>query len=157
MNQNQILVKLIQYNSQEYYQACQLRYRLFFAEHDLPWEIVLDDHDADSFHAAVVIQGCVAAYGKLTPQNNLVYRLGQIVVEPIYQRQNLGRQVVLTLIDLAKQQGAIAQPGLRPIILTLNSRLSAVGFYQKLGFQTFGDTFPSASTGVIHIAMRQKL
>lgn len=149
MNQNQVLVKLIKYNSQEYHQACQLRYRLFFAEHDLPGEIVFDDRDADSFHAAVVIQGRVAAYGKLTPQNNLVYRLGQMVVEPNYQGKNLGRQVVLTLIDLAKQQGAIA--------LELNSRLSAVGFYQKLGFQTFGNEFPSSTTGVTHIGMKQEL
>ena len=149
MNQNQILVKLIKYDGPEYHQACKLRYRLFFAEHDLPWEIVFDDRDADSFHAAVIIQGGVAAYGKLTPHKNLVYRLGQMVVEPNYQKQNLGRRIVLTLIDLAKQQGAIA--------LTLNSRLSAVGFYQKFGFQTFGMEFPSATTGVMHIGMKKKL
>lgn len=149
MNQNQGLVKLIKYDSPEYHQACQLRYRLFFAEHDLPWEIVFDDRDADSFHAAIIIQGCVAAYGKLTTHKNLVYRLGQMVVEPNYQRQNLGRQIVLTLIDLAKQQGAIT--------LTLNARLAAVGFYQKLGFQTFGDEFPSTTTGVIHLGMKQEL
>ena len=49
----------------------------------------------------------------------------------------------------AKKEGAVS--------LTLNARLTAVGFYQQLGFKTFGKEFPSSTTGVIHIAMSREL
>ena len=148
MLQKETLVRLIKYQSREYKQACDLRYRLFFAEHDLPWETVLDDGDID-FHAAIIYQDNVVAYGQLIAKDNFVYQVKQMVVEPKYQQQNLGRRILQSLINLARQQGATD--------ITLNARLFAVGFYQKLGFQTYGSQFPSATTGVIHIPMRQKL
>ena len=148
MLQKEISVQLIKYQSREYKQACELRYRLFFAEHGLPWEIVLDDNDIN-FHAAIIVQNNVVAYGQLIAKDSFVYQVKQMVVEPKYQKQNLGRQILQSLINIARQQGATD--------VTLNARLFAVGFYQKLGFQTYGSQFPSATTGVIHIPMRQKL
>ena len=142
-------VKLITYNSPEYHQACQLRYRLFFAEHNLPWNIVLNESHASYFHAAVIIQDCVIAYGQLVPHPNQIYQICQMVVEPSYQNQSLGRKILSTLIQIAKDRGAIA--------ITLNARLTAVGFYQRSGFQACGTEFPSTTTGVPHIEMYKKL
>lgn len=144
----QHLVKLIKHNSPEYHQACQLRYRLFFAEHNLPWNVVLDKNQASYYHA-VILQDCVVAYGQLVPHSNRIYQICQMVVEPKYQNQNLGRKIVSTLIQIAKAQNAIA--------ITLDARLTAVGFYQKSGFQTCGTEFPSTTTGVPHIQMYKKL
>ena len=145
----QITVESIAYNSPQYQQACQLRYELFFAEHNLPWEVVQDRREAHYFHAAIVTDGLVVAYGQLVPHEDRIYQICQMVVRPDYQGQNLGRKILLALIDLARQQGAIA--------LYLNARLTAVGFYQKLGFETFGSSFPSSTTRVPHIAMNRKL
>ena len=145
----QITVESIEYNSPQYQQACQLRYELFFAEHNLPWEVVRDLKEADYFHAAIVTDELVVAYGQLVPHENRIYQICQMVVRPNYQRQNLGRKILLALIDLARQQNAIA--------LELNARLTAVGFYQKLGFETFGSPFPSSTTKVPHIAMKKLL
>ncbi|HEY9771008.1 MAG TPA: GNAT family N-acetyltransferase [Coleofasciculaceae cyanobacterium] len=147
--QKQIAVELIAYGSREYQQACQLRYELFFAEHGLPWDVVLDEHHAEYFHAAILIQDYVVAYGQLVPHSSQIYQICQMVVKPNYQGQNLGRQILFTLIKIAKQEKAIA--------ITLNARLTAVGFYQNLGFQTCGAQFPSTTTGVIHIQMNKKL
>lgn len=149
MTSNQTLVKFIEYGSPEYQQACQLRYQLFFAEHNLPWSTVFGDRHEESFYAAIVVEERVVAYGELVPQSNLVYKICQMVVAPQYQKQNLGRKILSTLTNLAREEGAIA--------LTLNARLTAVGFYQKLGFQPFGKDFPSTTTGVMHIAMNKKL
>lgn len=149
MTQNQISVELIKYNSREYQQACQLRYALFFAEHNLPWSVVQDPRQAKYYHVAILIKDCVIAYGQLVPHNNGIYQICQMVVKLAYQGQNMGKQILLTLIELAKQEHAIA--------LTLDSRLTAVGFYQKLGFQTNGSPFPSSTTGVVHITMNRKL
>ena len=142
-------VKLIHYNSPEFHQAAQLRYQLFFAPLNLPWDLVQDEHQEGYFHAAIAIQDTVVAYGQLVPHNNGIYQICQMVVQTDYQRQNLGRKILIFLIDLARQEQAIA--------LTLNARLTAVDFYQKLGFHTDGVPFPSSTTGVAHITMNQTL
>ena len=72
-------VELIKYNSEEFQQACQLRYELFFAEHSLPWHIVQDESQAEYFHAAILIKNSVVAYGQLVPQDNSVYQISQMV------------------------------------------------------------------------------
>lgn len=142
-------VKLIEYSSQEFQQACQLRYELFFAEHKLSWNVVQNKRQAEYFHSAIVIGDAVVAYGQLVPHKNHIYQICQMVVKPKYQSQNLGSKILVALIDIARKEGAIA--------LTLNARLTAVGFYQKLGFRSFGKPFPSVITGVKHIIMSQKL
>ena len=149
INEEKIEVELIESDSREYYLACHLRYKLFFAEHDLPWKVVNDRSQADISHAAISIENRLVAYGQLVRHSDRIYQICQMVVEPDYQKQNLGRKILSTLIEIARQEGAIA--------LTLNARLTAVGFYQKLGFKTFSNSFPSTTTGVLHIAMNKKL
>lgn len=142
-------VKLIEPGSWEYHQACQIRYLVFYAQHGLPFEIVLKQENTDSFHAAIVTQDNVVAYGRLTPSNSRIYCVSQMVVKPSHQRQNCGGQILSTLIDLAQQQGAIA--------IRLDARISAVGFYQKFGFKIIGTEHPSLTTGIIHIEMKREL
>lgn len=148
MDGKEIAVKLIKYQSLEYQQACELRYRLFYNEHGLSWNAVIDSSDANCFHAAIILQSNLVAYGQLSKCNQSNYQIKQMVVEPSYQKQGLGKQILLTLLNLAKQQGATE--------IALNARLSAVGFYQKIGFKTCGIQFPSSTTGVIHVPMKQK-
>ena len=145
----QLAAKSIDYNSPEFQQAGDLRYKLFFAKHNLPKSIVTDPKQVDYFHAAIAIDNQVVAYGQLVPHQNKVYQICQMVVAPEYQKQGLGRKILLFSIDVAKQKGAIA--------LTLNARLTASGFYQKLGFQTQGTPFPSSTTGIMHITMNRTL
>ena len=145
---SKIKVELIAYNSPEFQQAAQIRYDLFFAEHNLPWSVTQHSSQDRYLHAAILDENTVIAYGQLVSQDNQMYQLCQMVVRPEYQGQNLGRTILLFLIDLAKQESAIA--------ITLNARLTAVCFYQKLGFKTEGEPFPSAITGVPHIEMNQE-
>jgi predicted GNAT family N-acyltransferase len=122
---------------------------------------VQDERQADYFHAAILISGSVAAYGQLVPQDNSMYqnmyKICQMVVKPRYQGQNFGSRILLFLIEQAKQESAIAKRRRSLIALTLDARTTAVGFYQKFGFQTHGTQFPSATTGILHITMNKKL
>jgi predicted GNAT family N-acyltransferase len=149
MTEELMIVELIKYNSQEFQQACQLRYELFYAEHGLSWDVVQDQRQANYFHGAILIQKSVVAYGQLVPQDNRIYQICQMVVKPGYQGQNYGSRILCFLIEKAQQEGAIA--------FTLNARLSAVGFYQKFGFQTQGEQFPSSTTGISHITMKRTI
>lgn len=148
-NKENFPVKLIEYGSSEYLQACALRHELFFAKHNLPWSTVFRDRHPESYYAVISLQNCVVAYGELVPQDPKIYRICQMVVHPDYQKQNLGRTLLLELIKLAKAKDVSS--------LTLNSRLTAIAFYQKLGFRCFGAEFPSKTTGVKHIAMKRDL
>jgi hypothetical protein len=75
MTEELIIVELIEYNSQEFQQACQLRYELFFAEHGLAWNVVQNKRQANYFHGAILRQNSVVAYGQLVPQDNRVYQI----------------------------------------------------------------------------------
>ena len=143
------VVKLIEYESWEYQQACKLRYRLFYADRNLSRLDVFSSEEKNYYHLAIAIEDLIVAYGQLVSQTNSIYLIKQMVVEPNYQKQNLGTQIVLKAIALAQEQGATK--------IVLNSRLSAVGFYQKLGFYTCGVKFPSPTTGIFHISMKKNI
>ena len=143
-----LLVKFICEDSLEYRQACQLRYELFFEEHNLPFEIVFD-RVANSSHGVITKGDRVIAYGRLTEKNRTIYQIKQLVVAPAYQKMGLGTKIVLALIALARQKNAAK--------VILDARIEAVPFYQKLGFVTFGREHPSPTTNVPHIYMKKIL
>jgi predicted GNAT family N-acyltransferase len=150
--------------AQIYAQICDLRYRVFFAAHQLPFETVFDAQEAASLHAIyssplaevlltppieqsfTLTAQPVLAYGRLTPNPSGIYQISQMAVEPRYQRQGLGQAILQALIERADAEQAK--------MLTLNARLSAVPFYQRFGFVTVGQPFASAKTGLLHIEMQ---
>ena len=75
MGSHKLSVELIQSGSPNYHQACSLGYRLFYAEHNLPWDTFRDERDCDYFHFAITSQNNVnvLAYAQLVPQENLIY------------------------------------------------------------------------------------
>lgn len=74
------------------------------------------------------------------------FQIYQMVVEPKYQGQGLGRQILQALIEAATAQGAS--------LVTLNARVTKMLFYQKSGFEPVGEVFASSSTGIAHIQIR---
>ena len=143
-------LKFIDTNSPEYLQACKLRYKLFFAEHHLPFSTVYYHRESIAIHAVIKEENTneVIAYGILTPGENKVYQIHQMVVEPSYQKQGLGKTIMQALIDKAKTQQA------RSIIL--EARTTAVDFYRKFGFEVVSRKYPSKKTGVLHVTMLKK-
>ncbi|MGB3650894.1 MAG: GNAT family N-acetyltransferase [Rivularia sp. (in: cyanobacteria)] len=140
-------LQFIDTNSPEYLQACKIRYQLFFAEHNLPFSTVYYHRESIAIHAVIKTDDTneVIAYGILTPGENKVYQIHQMVVEPSYQKQGLGKMIMQTLIDKAKTQQA------RSIIL--EARTTAVDFYRKFGFEVVSREYPSKKTGVLHVTM----
>ena len=164
-------VEFIEIDTPEYIQACQLRYQLFFAEHNLPWDIIFYEGESMSFHAAVKKEKTdeVLAYGMLTPFSNKsfsnksfsnkpfsnkpfsnkVYQIHQIVVAPKYQRQGLGKMIMQALIAKAKTEEAQA--------IILEARTTTVEFYRQFGFEVISREYPSKKTGVPHLSMLREL
>ncbi|MGF1540447.1 MAG: GNAT family N-acetyltransferase [Pleurocapsa sp.] len=142
-----MLIKNIELNSEEYQQACQLRYQLFYQPHGLSFDSVFNNQETDSIHLGIIDRNCLVAYGQLTEKNEREYQIAQMVVRPERQRQGLGKTLLTELIAIAQQKNANQ--------IILDARISALNFYRQLGFQKIlGTEHPSATTGVPHTYMQ---
>ena len=144
-------IKFIDYGSNEYYQAAQLRYRLFYQEHNIPFESIFEPAEKQDLHLAITtsLENIVLAYGRLGKNNSDEFQIYQMVVMPEHQGHGLGMRILHVLIEVAVERGAS--------LLTLNARTTKVRFYQKAGFETIGEVFASYTTGVPHIKMQKNL
>lgn len=140
-------LKFVGIDSSEYTQALQLRYRLFYQDHGIEIGAIASPQEHHRQHLALVDEPTrqVRAYGQLAQNSPDECQIYQMVVEPCFQRQGLGRQILETLVERAIAQGAKR--------IVLHARVSKVPFYERSGFVTFGEIFPSPQTGVSHIKM----
>ncbi len=138
-------LRFIRHGSKEYYQAAQLRYRLFYQEHNIPFESIFESREEQDLHLVITTnqEKYVLAYGRLGKKSCDEFQIYQMVVEPKYQGQGLGREILQVLIEAATAQGAS--------LVTLNARVTKMPFYQKSGFEAVGEVFASSSTGIAHI------
>ncbi len=93
--------------------------------------------------AAQVI-GCL---GLTTTDLPHILRMKQVAIHPQYQKQGLGIQLVTTAEAYAKQNHVHE--------ITLRARVEVMEFYQKLGYQPYGEVFESVS--LPHLNMKKKL
>lgn len=128
-----------------YQSALDLRYDLFFRTPGLPREVMFDELESRSLHVAVVDNGLLYAYGRLSEESPRRFKISQMVVRPNMQGQGLGTRVLIKLTHEAFVKGAEE--------IYLNARLHAVSMYEKLGFTTSGESYIAKSTGVPHIKM----
>lgn len=93
------------------------------------------------FDAEHKLIACVIAV-KL--QNNAI-KLRQMAVAPEYQRQGHGHKLMIFL------ENHLRQRGWRKI--SLHARMTAVGFYQRMGYVSIGSTFQEV--GIPHVRMEK--
>lgn len=109
-------------------------------------------HDANGSVFAVALGPTDEVLGaaRLLPAPGAASRqIRQVAVSKHAHGAGLGRRLLLDLEDLAAEEGARE--------LWLNSRSSAYGFYERLGFVREGDEFESELTGIMHTTMRKRL
>jgi predicted GNAT family N-acyltransferase len=144
-------LKSIAYGSDEYRQAAQIRYRLFYQEHNLPFESIFYPQEDRDLHLAVIERSInrVLAYGRLGQNSMDEFQIYQMVVLPELQAKGLGAQLLEGLTAAAIEKGAV--------LVLLNARVMKIPFYQKFGFEPLGEVFSSSKTGVPHIKMQKKI
>ena len=124
--------------------------RLFFQKQAIPFASIFDAREKQDWHLVITAESNqVLAYGRLSRKSSDLFQIYQMVVEPDYQQQGLGTQILQTLVELAIAKGAKK--------LLLNARVSKIGFYRRLGFEAVGEIFASPSTGVPHITMEKNI
>jgi predicted GNAT family N-acyltransferase len=135
-------------DSKYYKDAVDLRFSVFYKEFDLDINIINDSDENTSIHLAVVAEEKVIGFGRLSLYDGTA-RISQMVVNRNMRGRGIGSGIMNILIERSIKEGCR--------LICLNSRMDAVSFYRKFGFEEAGNEFPSKKTGLTHIRMEKKL
>lgn len=127
-------------------EACRIRQRVFVIEQNVPEEEEWDKYDESAHHIVIFKESKAVGTGRLANIDGQ-FILGRIAVLKEYRGSDIGRIIVENLLKKAKENGAQE--------VYIHAQIQVVGFYEKLGFKSFGDTFLEA--GIKHIGMMAKL
>ncbi|KAJ86868.1 GNAT family N-acetyltransferase [Enterococcus faecalis] len=130
-----------------YLDAVRLRQRVFVAEQGVPEEMEIDEYEAHCIHFVLYTNHVAVATCRLLPLENGVMKLQRIAVEKAYRGADYGRVIMEAAENFAKEQGYHK--------ITLGAQVTAVGFYERLGYQKTGAPFMDA--GIEHYEMNKEL
>ena len=110
-----------------------LRHTVFVEEQGVPVELELDGEDTSAWHAAAFSDdGRLIGTGRMLGSG----KIGRMAVSQSMRRQGIGRALLDALVAEAKR--------LKLEEVSLGAQLPAVAFYEKAGFEPYGDIFLDA-------------
>jgi len=112
---------------------------------DHAWEM----NDDKSWHFVAIENGQLLGCAVLFPTDDqeTTAQLMQMAIATDFQRKGIGKRLVVDILAFAKQQGIKE--------VTCHSRQYANAFYQKLGFEIYGEEFEEV--GIAHNHMRVRV
>ena len=118
-----------------------IRHTVFVEEQGVPVELELDGEDSSAWHAAAFSDdGRLIGTGRMLRSG----KIGRMAVSQSMRRQGIGRALLDELVAEAKR--------LKLEEVSLGAQLPAVPFYERAGFEAYGDVFLDA--GIDHKMMR---
>ncbi len=121
-----------------------VRDEVFVGEQGVPVDLEHDAQDPLCTHAlARLLDGTAVGTARLTPERHI----GRMAVRAPWRGRGVGDALLLALVEEARKRG---WPEVR-----LNAQTSAIGFYERHGFQPEGERFIEA--GIEHQAMLRAL
>lgn len=142
-----MIVSTLTHGSSEYWQAVELRRQVLrlplgidFSEEELAGEV-------GNVHIAASSESIVVGTLMLVPQPEGGFWMKQVAVQEDLRGLGIGRALVRSAEAYAS---SVNQP-----VIFLHARVSAVLFYNKLGYKTVGDMF--VEVGIDHWKMIKNL
>lgn len=140
-------LKQIDHGTPEYQQLVQLRDEMLRK----PLGLTFNDDELESEKSEIFIAafdddeilGCCV----LRPLSNEKVRLRQMAVKDDQQRKGIGASIIAFAENLSRDKGY------RHIIM--HARITAIGFYEKFGYQISGDEFTEVN--IPHLVMEKEL
>ncbi|MCG2807973.1 MAG: GNAT family N-acetyltransferase [Coriobacteriia bacterium] len=133
----------------EYEEAAEVRYESLYADLELPRALIADTDGRTYRHlAAFDPVGHIVGYARIWLDDGHS-QIFQVSVSSAWRGRNVGVALARELVELAASLGRSD--------VTLDARVHVIGFYEQLGFQSYGEEFLSARTGTPHRAMRLTL
>ena len=117
-----------------------VRQEVFILEQGVPAKLELDEFDSSAAHVLAYQDTHCIGTARLVNLSAKQAQIGRMAVLAKFRGKGVGKQILRKLVDLAASQG------IREIIL--HSQVSAIPFYEKLGFQAHGDVYDEA--GIAH-------
>lgn len=129
-----------------YIEARHVRYHALYAPFALPCDLVEDtDGRAYEHFVAQDETGRVVGYARLHLEGT-ESKAYQVAVLDELRGRGVGRAIMLAVIERARAEGRD--------VLELDARVTAIGFYERLGFEVTSEEFLSGKTGTPHRKMR---
>ena len=121
----------------------EIRRKVFIDEQHVPEQLEWDEDDDSAAHFLARTGNRNVGCARLSA----VGKIGRMAVLEQYRNQGIGRQLLLQVIDHARDK---AYP-----MLYMHAQASATGFYDKAGFSVKGEPFMEA--GIPHQEMFMQL
>ena len=144
---DKVQIAEIKYLSEEYHQEQELRDRVL--RKPLGMSLYDENMDAEQHdvHIGAFMHGTLAGVLILTRINATEIKMRQVAVDEASRELHIGTEMVLFAELYAKKSGYST--------MMLNARKTAVGFYEKLGYETIGEEF--LEINIPHFKMRKCL
>lgn len=121
-------------------EAYSIRKAVFIEEQGVPKELELDEFDSLAMHILAYQSGQCVGTARLVNLGDGQAQIGRMAVLASYRGQGIGRQLLEKLLLNAKAEGFSK--------LILHAQLTALPFYEKLGFVANGPVYEEA--GIPH-------
>ena len=127
--------------------AFKVRHEVFILEQKVPEDLEIDEFDPVAFHVLAYSNNSCVGTARLHINSDGFGQIGRMAVLPSFRNKGLGSQIMDVLIETAKSKGISS--------LILHAQVSAIPFYEKLGFIANGPIFDEA--GIPHRNMMMVL
>lgn len=137
-------------SSRQLEDAMRVRKTVFIEEQGVPADLEIDEHDAPdsgTIHFVAYLDEQPVAASRLRSYAPGVGKVERVAVIQSERGTGLGKQMMLAMEAVAREEGFHT--------LKLNAQTHAQRFYEKLGYEPYGDLFDDA--GIEHIAMVKQL
>lgn len=136
-----------QTTNQIYDDSLAIRKKVFMEEQKVPLELEIEDEDQCIHFVLYTESGQPAATCRLFKKRNNQVKLQRMAVLKPFRQKGLGKEIML-----AAETYAIDH---HYDWIYLDAQTHALGFYQQLGYEAFGDEFLDAD--IPHFSMKKKL
>jgi predicted N-acetyltransferase YhbS len=141
-----LAIECVSFESPEYADSLRFRERVL----RVPLGMVLRPEDvegeASHYHIVALLNKAVVGTVVLKPLSVVEMKLRQMAVDPTLQGHGLGRRLVQFAERLALEKGFHT--------MVLHGRVSALGFYESMGYQATGEPFMEVSVPSIKVVKR---
>jgi predicted GNAT family N-acyltransferase len=128
-------------------EALAIRAVVFIEEQGVDPALEIDDYDGVAWHVLARIDGEPVGTARLVMLDQLRAKIGRVAVLPTHRGQGIATQLVQLLMEYARREGRTQA--------LLDSQLTVMPLYEKLGFVAEGEVFLDAD--ILHRRMARKL
>ncbi|MHC4432747.1 MAG: GNAT family N-acetyltransferase [Planctomycetota bacterium] len=136
-----ITVSVVRWSDKEA-ELTSVRRAVFIEEQNVPESVELDDRDPDCAH---VLASDESGNPIGTARMEASGKIGRMAVLPEHRGRGVGTKMLETIMEHGRSGGIT--------VFHLSAQISALGFYRKMGFETYGERFQEA--GIVHVNMRR--